>query len=158
MNAKAVGMEYKITPEFALSGEYAKNDSSIAKIGDNNQNPKAYFIRMKHGGANPFVPGSMGLWVEYKKADPAFSPAATQDPVSWNAPFNWTSPAQGGAANNIKGVEFGMELTLAKRTIFTINYDRLRRVAAIAPVSYNSDLYGGKDNQSFFTAQIAYIF
>jgi hypothetical protein len=60
MNAKAVGMEYKITPEFALSGEYAKNDSSIAKIGDNNQNPKAYFIRMKHGGANPFVPGSCG--------------------------------------------------------------------------------------------------
>jgi len=81
-----------------------------------------------------------------------FRPDPFADPFAWNCPMNWTSPAGGGSADNIKGFEVGFEITLAKRTIFTMTYNKLKRIAA-SPLSLATD-----SNQSFFTAQVFYLF
>jgi hypothetical protein len=163
-DSKAVGLTYKGIPSITLSGEYAQNSASLAKFGNNGtmsqqgqqilgSAPKAYYIKAKYKGAIPFVPGSTGLHIQYKKADPGFDIMGMASPFEWNAPFNYTTPASGGMAENIKGIEFGFETTVAMRTIFSMTYNKLDRVSSksFTSLATNSD-------QSFFTAQLTYIF
>ncbi|WP_094604249.1 hypothetical protein SPSIL_036920 [Sporomusa silvacetica DSM 10669] len=91
------------------------------------------------------VIGSNGFHVQYKKADPNFDLQPLAGPAEWIAPYNWTYRAHGGAANDIQGVKYGFEATVAKRTIFSLQYDDLERIS------------NGED-QSFVCAQVFYLF
>lgn len=146
----AVGLKWKVSPEVVIDGEYAQNKSDFAKEANSGSKATAYFARVKYKGANPVKVGSCGFSIEYKKADDGFDPLGLADPFAWNAPLNYTSPAEGGIASNIKGLEYGFEATLLPRTIFKMAYDSLKWVKKSALVT--------NCNQSFFTAQVAYIF
>lgn len=141
----AIGLEYKKVPNLVFSGEYAKNTASYAKLANSGQDPKAYYIKMKYKGANPMIKGSTGFHIQYKKADSGFDLQPLAGPTTWNAPYNWTYRAHGGAANDLKGFEYSFEVTVAKSTIFSVQYDDLKRVS-------------NDENQNFLTAQIFYLF
>ncbi len=143
--AAAVGMEYKGLPNMVITGEYAKNTASLAKMVNGGDDTTAFYLKLKYRGANPMVVGSKGFHIQYKKADPGFDLQPLAGPAEWNAPFNWTYRAHGGAANDLQGIEYGIETTVAKRTILSLQYDDLERVS------------NGED-QSFLTASVFYLF
>lgn len=157
-NNWGVGLTYKGMRNLVLDGEYAANSSDLAKLvnstvaGVAGSTPKAYFVRLKYRGANPFVVGSSGFKVQYKYADAGYDQCDWADPFAWNAPFNYTTPGHGGMADNIKGFEYSFEATLAPRTIFSMSYDKLKRVKN-SPLSLAT-----ADNQDYFTAQVSYLF
>jgi len=142
-DAAAVGLEYKGLENVVITGEYARNTATLAQYDGDDTN--AFYLKAKYRGANPMVVGSNGFHIQYKKADPNFDLQPLAGPAEWNAPFNWTYRAHGGAANDIRGVEYGFETTLAKRTIFSLQYDDMERVS------------NGED-QSFLSAQVLYLF
>ncbi|MDF2631714.1 MAG: S-layer y domain protein [Caproiciproducens sp.] len=94
-DTKAVGFKYKGVQNITLTGEYGRNSASYAKkgntadaFGNPGSTPKAYFLQARYKGANPFVPGSFGLNMAYKKADAGFDIMAFASPFTWNAPLN----------------------------------------------------------------------
>jgi len=151
-NSTAIGLKYKGISNVVLDGEWGRNAASFAKSANGGDVPKAYFVRAKYKGANPFVVGSTGYSIQYKYADPGFDALAFASPFSWNAPLNYTTVALGGIADNLKGFEYGFETTIAKRTLFSVHYDKLDWVkASSGSLATNAD-------QSFFSAQVTYIF
>ncbi|WP_094603000.1 hypothetical protein SPSIL_024690 [Sporomusa silvacetica DSM 10669] len=142
-DAAAVGLEYKGVPNWIFSGEYARNKASFAQY--DGDDTKAFYLKAKYKGANPMVVGSKGFHMEYKKADPNFDLQPLGGAVEWNAPYNYTYRAHGGCANDLKGMEYGFETTVAKRTIFSIQYDDLERVS-------------NREDQSFLMASVFYLF
>ena len=196
----AAGFEYKYEanhiPYFTLSGEYADNSGAMAKkingtttpiagVGNpmspavEGSDPKAYFVKAKVMGANPFMPGTGGLSVQYRKADAGFDAMGMASPFTWNAPFNWTSPAGGGIADNHKGIEIAAEVTILPRCIFKCAYGIMKLVnetstldvasPALAVVTSVTPTNGApvvgtafgtqnRTNQNYVTGQIFYIF
>jgi hypothetical protein len=189
----AVGAEYQYVrneiPWFAIQGEYGVNSAAMAKKFNGTTTPfaassetcvegakpKAYFILAKFLGANPFKPLTGGLRVEYKYADAGFDLMYMSHPDTWNAPFNWTSPATGGIANNVKGVEVGGELTLFPRLVFKANYGFMKLANTTSSLDLGSPALAtvskvtssgvttitgaqNKANQDYFTAALFYIF
>jgi len=144
-DATALGFEYKGIPDLVLVGEYAKNTGSLAKTLNGGDDTNAFYLRAKYKGANPMVVGSKGFLVEYKKADLGFDLQPVANPVEWNAPFNYSYRTHGGCANDLQGMEYGFETTIAKRTIFSLSYDDLKRVS-------------NSQDQSFLTASVFYLF
>ncbi|HWR45498.1 S-layer homology domain-containing protein [Sporomusa sp.] len=160
-NSQAVGVEYKGVPGITLTGEYGKNSGDSAKLATGTLGanglvpgdaPTAYYIKAKYKGANPFVPDTSGFWVQYKKAEAGFDLMGMAEPRTWNSPFNHTSPSGGGMAENIKGFEYGFETTVAKRMVFNMTYNDLKRVSSSV-----ISLANAKD-QSYFTTQLTYLF
>jgi hypothetical protein len=154
-NSAAIGLKYKGISDVVLDGEWGRNTADFAKLANGGSAPEAYFIRAKYKGANPFVVGSTGYSVQYKYAEPGFDALAFASPFAWNAPLNYTTVALGGIADNLKGFEVGFETTVAKRTIFNMRYNKLDRVKYSAQSMANN---ATNDDQSFFTAQVTYIF
>lgn len=150
----AVGLEYKGMPNLNLKGEYAVNHSPWAKA-MNDGNAKAYFTTLKYKGANPFVPGSFGLRLEYKYADPGFDALSYAAPFEWNGPLNWTQPPQGGYNDNIKGFEFGVEYTLVPRLLLDVRHNMLKTANGQPVASIDGNSY---THQDFTTAQLTYLF
>ena len=130
-------------------------------------------------GANPFMPGTGGLSVQYRKADAGFDVMGMASPFTWNAPFNWTSPAGGGIADNHKGIEIAAEVTILPRCIFKCAYGIMKLVnetstldvasPALAVVTSVTPTNGApvvgtafgtqnRTNQNYVTGQIFYIF
>ena len=196
----AAGFEYKYEanhiPYFTVNGEYADNSGAMARkingtttplagLGNpmspavEGSYPKAYFVKAKVMGANPFMPGTGGLSVQYRKADAGFDVMGMASPFTWNAPFNWTSPAGGGIADNHKGIEIAGEITVLPRCIFKCAYGIMKLVnttstldvaspalmvvssvtpANGAPVIGTANGSQNKVNQNYVTGQIFYIF
>jgi len=191
----AVGAEYKCgaekAPTFTLSGEYADNAGAMArKINGTTvpftttactegSDPKAYYVKAKLLGANPFKPGSFGLSVQYRKADAGLDPMAMANPHTWNVPFNWSCPATGGGADNQKGFELAGEVTLLPRLMFNVAYGIMTLVNTTSTLDLGSPALavvnavtptGGapivsmvtgaqnKTNQNYVTAQVHYMF
>lgn len=191
----SVGAEYKYgaekAPTFTLAGEYADNAGAMArKINGTTvpytttdctegSDPKAYYVKAKLLGANPFKPGSFGLSVQYRKADAGFDPMAMANPHTWNVPFNWSCPATGGGADNQKGVELAGEVTLLPRLMFNVAYGVMKLVNTTSTLDLGSPALavvnsvtptGGapivsmvngaqnKTNQNYVTAQVHYMF
>jgi len=196
----ALGFEYAHVvdhvPYFTLSAEYADNSGAMArKINGTTglsyvpvaygggptegSDPKAYYGKVKVLGANPFMPGTAGLFVQYRKADAGFDVMGMANGQVWNAPYNWTSPSGAGIADNEKGVEAGFEVTLLPRCIFKATYawmklanttstldvgsPALNVVATVtptnaAPVVGFANGAQNRATQNFATAAIFYIF
>ena len=171
-DSKAVGLEYKGVRDIIVSAEYAKNSADTAKLANGTavspapgvtvpvagDSPQAYFIKAKYKSANPFVPGTYGFWVQYKKADAGFDMMGMANADTWNSPFNHTTPAGSGIAENIQGFEYGFETTVAKRLMLKIAYDDLERVSDTSVISLANDSVKGNKDQSYLTAQLTYIF
>ena len=158
-DSTAVGIKWQASKDLVVSSEFTRNNASTAKVGnDFGSAPTGYYILAKYKGANPFVPGSTGVWAEYRKADPGLDTMHWSYPTQWNAPFNWATPGHGGCADNIKGFEIGLETTVAPRLIFSATYADLERISATSVTSLASDVYGGKKDQSFMTARMTYLF
>ena len=191
----AVGTEYKYVkdeiPWFTVKGEYGQNSAAMARKFNGTTTPyavttctegpipKAYFVQAKVLGANPGKPMTGGFFVEYRKADAGFDAMYMSHPDTWNAPFNWTSPATGGLANNVKGVEIGAELTLLPRLILKVNYGFMKLVNTTSTLDLGSPVLAvitsvtptattpiigtltgaqNKGNQDFCTAALFYLF
>ena len=172
--------EYKYVanniPWFSVQGEYAKNNGDNAKfLGSfdgrtaSDKAPKAWFVKGKILGANPFMPGTGGISLQYRKADAGFDAMGMADPFAWNAPFNWTTPAQGGCADNHKGFELAGEITVLPRTIVKAAYGIMKTVNNTAfldlgntqsPLGGLMELYtpANTDKQNYFTASVFYLF
>ncbi|MBP1628072.1 MAG: S-layer y domain protein [Holophagaceae bacterium] len=171
--------EYKYitnnVPWFALSGEYGRNTAGGAEgLNTNISNPAsatstsptAYEAKLKILGAHPFMPGTGGCHIQYRKAESGYDIMGMASVENWGVPFNWSSPSGGGMAENHKGIEVGAEVTVLPRTILKAAYgfmksDSTETVAArlIHPV-------GGKisfgapstDKENYFTASVFYLF
>jgi len=196
----AAGFQYKYEanhiPYFTLSGEYGINNGAMAKkinstktpvagVGNpfspavEGDAPKAYYVKAQVLGANPFMPGTGGFYVQFRKADAGFDSMAMASPMTWNAPFNWTTPSGGGLADNQKGIEVGVEVTVLPRLILkaqagfmklanmTSSLDlgspNLAAVAFVTPTGGAPivELVNGarnKESQKYFTCAAFYIF
>jgi len=181
----ALGAEYKYVannvPWFTVSGEYAKNNSDGAKhlnseflgvgssglILSDGDAPTAYYAKVKVLGAHPFMPGTGGISLQYRKAESGFDIMGMANPFTWNAPFNWTTPSGGGIAENHKGFELAGEVTVLPRTIVKAAYgfmksDSTTTLAATFahPVGGVNPLAGGviTDSEKYFTASVFYLF
>ncbi|MBP2645144.1 MAG: S-layer y domain protein [Firmicutes bacterium] len=144
-NSAAVGFEYKTTSAITLTGEYGVNRSTDAKAASNLSNPYAYFLKAQYKGANPFVAGSTGVWVQVEKAAKGFDIMANASPNSWPTCYNWSAASGGGSANDVKGISYGVETTLAQRMILTATYSPLKS-------------FDGATSKKLITAQIWYLF
>jgi hypothetical protein len=150
----ALGAEYchmaNGAPQFTLSGEYADNSAAMArKINGTavpyatadcteGSDPKAYFVKAQVLGANPGLPGTAGGYIQYRKADAGFDAMAMASPRTWNAPYNWTCPAEGGIADNQKGVEVGAEITVLPRCILKVAYGAMKLVNTTSTLDLGS--------------------
>jgi len=194
----ALGFEYKYetnhTPWFTLSAEYADNAAPMAKkingtmtpmagLGNpmnpavEGSDPKAAYAKVKVLGANPFMPGTGGIYVMYRKADAGFDVMGMANPQVWTAPYNWTTPSGAGIADNAKGIEVGIEVTILPRLIFKASYAAMKLVnststldvaspalavvSSVVPgVAVPNFAFGTQNrlNQNFGTASIFYLF
>jgi S-layer homology domain. len=147
-NSKAVGLEYTGIPNINLQGEYGVNTASNAKTANDGNSPKGMFIKAKYKGANPFAVGTSGAWIGYRKSDNGFD--LLQYTGALNAPNNWTYPAQGSSINDLKGFEYGVEITVRPQAILSLIYGDLHA----EKVSGLVDTKG----QKFLISQLTWIF
>jgi len=154
-NDYAVGIEFKGIPDVNIKSEYAVNSSAMTKEVNSGSDAKAYFVTVKYKGANPFAPGSFGLRAEYKHADNGFDLISSCAPFEWNAPLNYSQPPQGGYNNNIKGLEYGVEYTIAPRLMIDARYDILKTANGVANVDVNGV---SSTSMNFATCQVTYLF
>ncbi|MBP2649212.1 MAG: S-layer y domain protein [Firmicutes bacterium] len=158
-DATLAGFVYNITPDIKLDGEYGQNKGATAKLADDGNTPKAAYLRAKYKGANPFQVGSYGVAVQYRKANDGFDIMAMAAPYAWNTPYNWSSPAGGGVANNMKGVELSVETTIAPRLIFSAAYGIMKAdVTSSFGMSHDITPAVSNDSQKYLTAQLFYLF
>jgi len=143
-DSTAVGFEYKAAPDIALTGEYGVNRAENAKD-SSGDNTYAWFAKMQYKGANPFEPGSTGVWVQYEKAGKGFDILANASPNSWPTAYNWSAGSGGGSANDLKGLSYGVETTLATRMVFTATYSPLKS-------------FDGETSRKLLTGQVWYLF
>ncbi|MDF2876426.1 MAG: S-layer y domain protein [Sporomusa sp.] len=148
-DSKAVGVEYTGIPNIHLQGEYGVNTAANAKVYNDGKSAKGMYFRTKYKGANPFAVGTSGAWVGYRKADNGFD--RIQYTGALHAPNNWTYPAQGSSVDNVKGFEYGVEVTVAPQAILSIIYGDLE-----------ADKVGGlglaDKSQKFLISQLTWIF
>ncbi|QDR79231.1 S-layer homology domain-containing protein [Sporomusa termitida] len=148
-DSKAVGVEYTGFSNINLQGEYGVNTATNAKAFNDGKSPKGIYLKAKYKGANPFAVGTVGAWAGYRKADNGFD--ILQYTGALNAPNNWTYPAQGSSVNNVKGFEYGVEVTVAPQAILSVIYGDLQ-----------AEKVGGlglaDKSQKFLISQLTWIF
>ena len=129
--------------------------------------PIAYYAKVKVLGANPFMPGTGGLSLQYRKAESGFDIMGMANPFTWNAPFNWTSPSGGGIAENHKGFELAGEVTVLPRTILKASYGLMKSDSTTSVAALFAHRVGGAttvptlpetDRERYFTAAVFYLF
>jgi hypothetical protein len=143
--SSAAGLGYKISDNFAVNGEYAKNESDYAKALNNGDSAKAWISKIKYRGADGLKDHSYGIWVGYRKADAGF------DPVSFDTLDGADAAGLNGTAgylDNVKGLEYGIEYTLFRNGILSLQYNDLKE---------NKSLYGD-DTKKNFIANLTYTF
>ena len=120
----AVGTTYKAFQNIALSAEYAENSADVLA-----DTTKAAWAQVKYKGADAAKVGSFGLWVGYTKAQAGF------DPKGYTT-RNFTDNSGGVGANDIKGYEYGVEYTLFKNGLLSLNYNPDKNYAGTADRKY----------------------
>lgn len=148
-DSKAVGVEYTGISNINLQGEYGVNTAANAKAYNDGKSAKGMYLKAKYKGANPFTVGTSGAWVGYRKADNGFD--RLQYTGALNAPNNWTYPAQGSSINNVKGFEYGVEVTVAPQAILSVIYGDLE-------ADKIGDIGLADKSQKFLISQLTWIF
>ncbi|HEY3423664.1 MAG TPA: S-layer homology domain-containing protein [Negativicutes bacterium] len=136
----AAGLAYTFSDKFAVSGEYGKNDSAVAKQANGNDAAKAWIGKVKYRGADGLKDHSYGIWVGYRKADANF------DPVTFDTLDG--ADAAGGYLDNVKGLEYGVEYTVFQNGILSLQYNDLKE----------NKFQNGDDTKKNFLASLTYTF
>ena len=138
------GVKYTGIKNFTVTGEYGENDSDFANAANDNDAAKAWMGQIKYRGAQSNKVGSMGIWAGYRSAEAGFDPGelttldcGRYDDITY------------GILDNVKGPEFGIEYTVFKNGILSLQYDDLELKDKVAGVN--------KNKESFF-AQLIYTF
>ena len=147
-DSKAVGFEYTGIPALKLQSEYGVNTADRAKAANGGNSPRGMYLKAQYKGANPLSIGSTGAWIGFRKGDNGFD--ALQYTGAGTAPNNWTYPAQGSSVNDVKGFDYGFEMTVAPQAMLQIMYGDLQAVK----VAGNVD----KKDQSFLVTQLTWLF
>ncbi|WP_425058576.1 hypothetical protein SCACP_32330 [Sporomusa carbonis] len=113
----SAGLNYTGLKNFTVSGEYGKNDA-------NSIDAKAWMGKIAYKGADKAKVNSFGVWVGYRSADAGFDPGTltTLDFADTADPNCYTTY---GIADNIKGLEYGVEYTVFKNGVLTVQYNDL---------------------------------
>ncbi|MBP2664985.1 MAG: S-layer protein [Firmicutes bacterium] len=153
----SVGLNYTGIKNFTVSGEYGQNDSDGAKgwngVTGTGDKPKAWMAKIQYAGAKKDKVGSFGAWVGYRNADSGFDlfEFTTLDSARRTNTDSGYYEYMFGELDNVKGAEFGIEYTVFRNGIFTLQYNDLEL----------KDDYGWsgieKDKKNFF-AQLEYSF
>jgi hypothetical protein len=138
----SAGLNYTGIKNFTLNGEFGQNDSAVAKAYDGDK-AKAWMGKVKYLGADPAKVGSLGVWVGYRSADPGFDVAAL---TTLDSGLLDTSSSY---IDNVKGTEFGVEYTVFRNGILSLQYGDQELKEAAAGVD--------KDKKNFF-ATLIYTF
>lgn len=139
----AVGLRYTGIQNIALSSEYGKNDSDVAKAKNDNSSAKAWYARVKYLGADSAKDHSYGLWVGYRKADPGFDLYTFGSAGGVNVtrfqkdPFNAAGIT---SMSNVKGLDYGFAVTVFKNAILSLQYNDLKSKTSINAESCLVDL------------------
>jgi len=152
----SAGLKYTGIKNFTISGEYGQNESEWAKITQNiisgDDKAKAWMAKIQYAGAKKDKVGSIGAWVGYRNADYGFDTlelttldSARQSGTNYNSYYDTSF----GNLGNVKGAEFGVEYTIFRNGIFTLQYNDLE-------LKYDFG-YVNKDKKNFF-AQLEYSF
>ncbi|SMC38932.1 S-layer homology domain-containing protein [Sporomusa malonica] len=138
----SAGLNYTGIKNITVSGEFGQNDSDVAKVFDG-EKAKAWMGKIQYAAAKKDQVGSLGVWAGYRNADPGFDVGelTTLDSARQDASF--------GNLDNVKGLEFGVEYTVFKNGVFTVQYNDLELKEAAAGVD--------KDKKNFF-AHLVYSF
>ncbi|TWH45311.1 S-layer homology domain-containing protein [Sporomusa sp. KB1] len=116
----SVGLKYTGIKNFTVTGEYGENDSDFANV-FNGDKAKAWMGQLKYRGAQSDKVGSMGVWVGYRSAESGFDPGQLTTLESGRIDDDFTY----GILDNVKGAEFGVEYTLFKNGVLTVQYNDL---------------------------------
>ncbi|SMC38970.1 S-layer homology domain-containing protein [Sporomusa malonica] len=107
----AAGISYNGFGKFAISGEFAKNDV-------NDIDAKATMAKVKYGVAKANEVNSFGAWVGYRQAEAGFD-------IKGLTTYDFTAAA-GKASNDVKGYEYGIEYTVFKNGVLTLQYNDMK--------------------------------
>ncbi|SDD81090.1 S-layer homology domain-containing protein [Sporomusa acidovorans] len=140
----SAGLNYTGLKNFTISGEYGQNDSDALQ----GEKAKAWMGKIKYAGAQKDKVGSLGVWAGYRSAEVGFDPAelTTLD-------CGRRLDTSYGILDNVKGPEFGIEYTVFRNGILTIQYNDLELKDVIATTGNGTN----KDKKSLF-AQLVYTF
>lgn len=136
-NTVGGSMFYKINPDLEFAAEYGKNNTHKLPAGQ-----QAWLTQLKYKGADQKKEGSYGIWIQYKKYSPFYDVAVLTDAQN-TTPWNYGSA--GGASNNLKGFEYGYDLTLTPNVVWSVKYNPVK------------DYYGVKDRKFLVTEINAYF-
>ncbi|TWH45310.1 S-layer homology domain-containing protein [Sporomusa sp. KB1] len=120
------GLSYTGLKNFTISGEYGQNDSDGANSDNMGDAAKGWMSKIAYKGADSAQPKSFGIWVGYRNADAGFDPGVftTLDSGDTAAAADMTAHAY-GIADNVKGLEYGINYTVFKNGVLTIQYNDL---------------------------------
>ncbi|WP_094605839.1 hypothetical protein SPSIL_036060 [Sporomusa silvacetica DSM 10669] len=146
----SAGLKYTGIKNFTISGEYGQNEADIAKF-YNGDKAKAWMGKLQYAGAKKEKVGSLGAWVGYRDADRGFDALefTTLDSARQSGSIN-SFDILFGNLDSVKGTEFGVEYTVFRNGILTVQYNDLELKGL--------DGYTlSKDKKNFF-AQLEYSF
>lgn len=123
---KAIGFAYAFD-KFALKAEYGKNSSELARQSNNGSDATAWYSNLKYRGANGSQVHSYGVWLGYRQADKDF------DPEWWSTPDATDVAGGRSVLNDTKGFEYGLEYTVFKNGIFTVQYNDMKDKNGTSP-------------------------
>jgi len=140
----SAGLKYTGINNFTITGEYGQNKQKNLKVWSGFDKADAWMGKILYKGAAGDKVGSFGAWVGYRKADDNFDVCELSTIDSGHQLDYYF-----GNFDNVKGAEFGVEYTVFRNGIFTVQYNDLEQM----------DTFGQevKDKKNFF-AQLVYSF
>jgi len=141
----SAGLKYTGIKNFTIIGEYGQNKAEKIKDWSGFDTAKAWMAKLQYAGAKKDKVGSFGAWVGYRNADNNFDVCELTTLDSGRQ----TVEEFFGNLDNVKGAEFGVEYTVFRNGILTVQYNDLELKDT---VWYLSD-----DKKNFF-AQLEYSF
>jgi len=119
------GLNYTGLKNFTISGEYGQNDSDHANSRNTDDAAKAWMAKVAYKGADRTQAKSFGVWVGYRNADAGFDREVLTTLDSGDTAATDMSANTYRIADNIKGLEYGINYTVFKNGVLTVQYNDL---------------------------------
>jgi hypothetical protein len=142
----AVGTTYKGINNVVLTGEYGQNKADYAESVNGGDSAKGWVAQAKYKGADFAKPHSWGIWAGYRNAELGF--AGRNGDYIWETPTNLGS-LNGYMMDNVKGMDVGIDYTVFKNGVLTLQYFDLES---------ERDIPGDINDKKSAVAQLRYMF
>jgi hypothetical protein len=141
----SLGFNYKGIKNIEWTYQYCENSSDWSKQWNDGSEAKAWFTKVKYKGADGLKPGSFGAWASYRKMDPGYDFLGIADDAFDSTVVSRLSPDAYGffsgdyvkGANNVKGLELGVEYAVARNSVLDLKYFHMKDAKA-GDISFNS--------------------